>query len=516
MSNNGHFATVVGYPPYASSSGSHSCSPVYSGPQAFTFPPTGRASATPTPNTPPKRSSLLPPGAGDDVPMFNVIPATPGAAEEDAVFDEPTMRRSTSSERQRRRSASMERTLEVMHEEEEETEEAVTARKLDFDLDEFKQSPRPSDARLVGSPIRLSTVPLDDLDLSDAESDTGTDETEVRTEDERVAAPNLSLALQSVGPPPPRFPKSPKRAAASLYQAHDDGRSISQSLAELAAIACDLPPLGEDMAMMANAAAQRLAHARATVDVSEPAFDFSSPRPHSAAPVMMGNYRPPVRKASSTSPPTRSLPQVPGEDFANRRRTMAAPPRGPLPPTPSSHSSHGSLPSLVSHGSMPSSSSGCTTSSWNSQRSVTSSPESDKLSLAFDSLTLGSELPDNPGLGLGLGLGLEIKDTKPVIAVSPADDDGVRVRPNRMSSAHPHRVALYGTPQLGRIGERDSYCSVSTVRHTPHGSISSISMMSEMSDDEALNAQVVDITTFTHPYVVGRQEARAHEVGVAF
>jgi hypothetical protein len=77
-------------------------------------------------------------------------------------------------------------------------------------------------------------------------------------------------------------------------------------------------------------------------------------------------------------------------------------------------------------------------------------------------------------------------------------------------------VALYGTPELGRIGERDSYCSVSTVRHTPHGSISSISMLSEMSDDEALNAQVVDITTFSHPYVVGRQDARAHEVGVAF
>ncbi|BEI86370.1 hypothetical protein CcaverHIS002_0606570 [Cutaneotrichosporon cavernicola] len=520
VSNNGHFATVSGHPSYAyaSSVASHGYSPVYSGPQAFTFPSNGRSSVTPTPTTPPKHTSSLPPGAADDVPMFNVIPATPGAAEEDAVADQPTHRRSTSSERQRRRSASMERTLEVMHEEEEEVEEAVTARKLDFDLDEFKQSPRLNDGLLVGSPIHLNTVSLEELDLSDTESDTGTDETEVRTEDETVAVRNLSVALQPVPAPPPRFPKSPKRHMASLYQAHDDGRSISQSLAELAALACDLPPLDEDMTMMANTAARRLAEARATVDVSEPVFDYSSPRPVSAAPVMMTNYRPPVKKASSTSPPTRVLPQVPSEDAELRRKTIAAPPQVPLPPTPKSYSSQASLPSLMSHASMPSSSSDCTASSWNSQRSITSSPESDKLDLAFDHMMIGSELPDNPGLGLGLGLGLDLNETKPAISVSPADDGDVRVRPNsnRMSSWHPHRVALYGTPELGRIGERDSYCSVSTVRHTPHGSISSISLMSEMSDDEALNAQVVDITTLAHPYVVGRRDARAHEVGVAF
>lgn len=480
--------------------------------------------------------------------MFNVIPATPGAAEEDAVVEPQPMRRSSSS--LRRRSSSMERTLEVMPEEDEQVddggeEERHTARKLNFDLDEFSaRSPRLND--IIGSPIQLNTLSLDDVS-SDAESD----ETEVRTAEEPTQTTDdaflgasledsFSSAMQSVPAPPPRFPKSPKRLTQSLYQAHDDGRSISHSLAELAALACDLPPLGEDMAMAANAAAERLARARATVDVSEPSFDFSSPRPLSAAPVMMGNYRPPVRKAASASPPNRAQP----EEAERRRKTMAAPPRGPLPPTPPTppdFSSYSSLPSLVSHGSMPSSASGCTTSSWNSQNSMSSSPESDhKLDLLFDSLTIGkdnmADLPDNPGLGLGFGLGLDVgfmgekakaspskSNPSPMIAVSSADDDlpsdNVRIRPHRMSAmaAHPHRVALYGTPQLGRIRERDSYCSVaSTVRHTPHGSVSSLSMMSEMSDDEALNAQVVDITTFAHPYVVGRENARAHEVGVAF
>lgn len=483
--------------------------------------------------------------------MFNVIPATPGA-EEDAVVEPQTVRRSSSSHR--RRSSSMERTLEVMHEEDEEAEihqeESLPARKLDFDQAEFIQpSPRQREVEQLGnygSPIKLNTLSLDDVS-SDAESD----ETEVRTAEEHSLEnddmfdfgssfeDSLGTAVQSVPAPPPRFPKSPKRITQSLYQAHDDGRSISQSLAELAALACDLPPLDDDMT--ANAAAERLARARATVDVSEPAFDFSSPRPLSAAPVMMGNYRPPMRKASSVSPPSRGLPFTPSpEESEIRRKTMTAPPRGPLPPTPPSYSSYSSLPSLVSHDSMPSSASGCTTSSWNLHNSLTSSPESDhKMDMLFDKLSIDNaeviDLPDNPGIGLGLGLGLGLDagymgekanpsqpKAAPVIAVSPADDDlpsEVRVRPHRMSamSAHPHRVALYGTPQLGRIHERDSYCSVaSTVRHTPHGSVSSMSMMSEMSDDEVLNAQVVDITTFAHPYVVGREDARAHEVGVAY
>lgn len=437
---------------------------------------------------------------------------------------EPTQRQSTSSERrrqstssehQRRRSTSMERTLEVMHEEEEDVDETMTARKLDFDLDEFKQSPRSTDGLLVGSPIRLNTVSLEDLDLdlSDTESDAATDETEGRNRNQK---PSPALALGSVPPLPPRLPKSPHRPTESLYQAHDDGRSISQSLAELAAIACDLPPLDEDMTMMANAAAQRLAQARATVDVSEPVFDYSSPRPASAAPVMIASFRPPVAKSSAPRRPTRALPQVPSEDVELGRNTVGGPPTGPLPPTPKSYCSDSSLPSLVSHGSMPSSSSACTASSWNSQRSITSSPEMVQLDLAFDTMAVRADLPDNPGLGLGLGL--EMSEPKPVISVTPTDDCELRARPNpnRMSSWHPHRVALYGTPQLGCIGERDSYCSVSTVRHTPHGSISSMSLMSELSDDEALDAQVVDITGLSQPYVVGRRAARAHEVGVAF
>lgn len=544
-----------GFQPYAGSSGSHGGhSPVHNGTHAFVFPPaqnaTGWQSTPPMPATPPgQHASLLPSAAfADDVPMFNVIPATPQkAAEEDAEVEPNTGHRRSSSSH-RRRSASMERTLEDMpevDEEEEEAEEQLTGRKLDFDMDEFSRpSPKLNEGGAnvnVGSPIKLSTMSLDDVE-SDAESDD-----EVHTAEESptlqlgrsVDDSSVNTALQSVPAPPPRFPKSPKRLTQSLYQAHDDGRSISQSLAELAALACDLPPLGEDMAMTANAAAQRLAHARAAMDASEPTVDFSSPRPVSAAPVLVGNYRPPVRKANSNSPPnfssgdeeSLSSPEPP------RRQTMAAPPRGPLPPTPP-FSSYPSLPSLVSHGSMPSSASGCTSSSY-SQSSMTSSPESDrKMDALFDGLSIddnGSgmgDLPDNPGIGLGLGLGLgmdmsfkapESKPAAPAIAVSPAEDDNVadevRVRPHRMSamSAHPHRVALYGTPKLGRIRERDSYCSVaSTVRHTPHGSMSSLSMMSEMSDDEALSAQVVDITTFAHPYVVGREDARAHEVGVAF
>lgn len=135
----------------------------------------------------------------------------------------------------------------------------------------------------------------------------------------------------------------------------------------------------------------------------------------------------------------------------------------------------------------------------------------------------------------GLGLGLEMPSLEPSVfeATTPTNDkpsfalpSPPPMRTNRMSVApagHPHRAAFYGTPQLLVEGQRASFASADSVStgytaatHTRHGSISSMSIASDYEESVLHHAEIVAVSPFTQAYVVGRDEARTHEVGVAF
>lgn len=443
-----------------------------------------------------------------------------------------------------------------------------------------KTSPHLDDVALgPGSPIQLNVMQLDDLesDSSDNETDDSDDRTaDAHEEDSEYNAIALALLARerqaaaakaktlATPMPPPKPAKSPARKLTStdkgksLYEAHDDGRSISHSLAELAALACDLPPLGEELTQTAAAASQRLAAARAAVDSTVPT---TPPRVRRVPVPQVTEPMTPPQSEGSSEPCTpasvpRSLPAC--------GRPVCAAPCEPLPPSPE-FMSYGSLPSLVSHDSVPSNMSHDPESLTHMSHIGTASPDAEEamahmlhtlssstsgpFSLNFSQYMtqttpkgMSADLaPENPGLGLGLdqvdlasfpyfdspatGSRGEAENLASPVFKTPASPNTRQIHRMSAAAAHPHRVALYGTPRLFRRSV-DSAISASTattaasprdsMHHVSHSSVSSMSMASDISDDDVLNAAIMNVTPFSGPYVVRREEAYSQEVGIAY
>ncbi|KAL1413356.1 hypothetical protein Q8F55_001115 [Vanrija albida] len=532
----------------------------------------------------------------EDIPMFNVIPATPQKDVEldgdDSGRRTPLGRPSTSS------------VLHEMPEEDEEDEATTPVQRLitfedvaeAFDL----QWPPSASPRLdesidlsYGSPITLALRPLDEVDeaeLDDAEAELDGAEAElddavesssdshgVCTAENSADSHDAAVVASADDEPavPPLPPKSPARKHVSLYQAHDDGKSISRSLAELASLACDLPPLDLDLVAAAQSAAAQNA-ARVSTAVS-------SPRPETAtAPTTPPSRSVPLAPAASTAPATPAGMRRVNPACSPAAFVAYTAPSHPLPPSPP-FNSYPSLPSLISHDSMPSSMSGHSMPTSHSLASIASSPDADEAlgsmlrslstedPLGLRGLSEAAECPTTPKAvakdlselpvdfsepaANGLGLGLDIGTAGSVLAspFSPTerafdkDDEELADAPlpprriHRMSAAaaHPHRLALYGTPRLYTHHSGASFSSTSSrastgsyssgsyssssfsatggpTRHSLSSSISSrsLSLVSDFSsDDDLLTASIV---AGSQAFIVGREDARAHEVGVAF
>lgn len=420
-------------------------------------------------------------------PSFNVIPPTPetrGEAFENATM--PAPRTSTSSGR-----PTSVILLDTMPEEEE--EDCAKTPKLE-------------------APIQLENVKqLDDLDSEESSDDCQT--------------PNEVEVLRGSPQRPPRSAKSPARQWA-LYGGYDDGRSISHSLAELARLACDLPPLDANLAenaAHASEAHRRFLAARALVDATE-----SPDLPHT----------PKARPAPSAPPkcplparPTTAAPIVPPR--SDRRVTAHTRKRAQSTDT---WDSQGSLPSLVSVDSVPSVSSGMGSSC--SQSSMASSPDVEEATNVLRSMTLDgvpmpstpkaqvkmpSSLPETPNPGLGLGLVLDVG------GLAPSTPKHMRTASEQKSSPTPpkrlpvirdaRRSGFYGTPVASQ--SMTSIRSFSAARedmahhHLRQASVAS-SLASNVSDEEdLLSASIVAIPPGAVS-IVGREDPRSHEIGVAF
>lgn len=525
----------------------------------------------------------------DDIPMFNVIPATP---QKDAEVDGDESGRRTPVGPPSTGSA-----LVDMPEEDEEEDEATTPVQRLITFEEVAaafdlQWPPSASPRLdesidlsYGSPITLSLRPLDEVDdaeLDEIEAESSNDSHVVRTAENSESHDTAVVASAEDEPAlPPLPPKSPARKHASLYQAYDDGKSISRSLAELASLACDLPPLDLDLVAAAHAAAEKNA-ARASTAVSSPVL------PTATAPATPPSRTVPLAPAASTAPATPAGMRRVNPACSPAAFVAYTAPSHPLPPSPP-FNSYPSLPSLVSHDSMPSSLSGHSMPNSMSLTSIASSPDADEAlgsmlrslstedPLGLRGLSEAAECPTTPKAvakdlfelpvdfsepaSTGLGLGLEIGTTGSVLAstFSPTErafgkDDEELADPepepplsqrriHRMSAAaaHPHRLALYGTPRLYSHHSGASFSSTSgssrastgsyssgsyssssfsatghPARHSLSSSVSSrsLSMVSDFSsDDDLLTASIV---AGSQAFIVGREDARAHEVGVAF
>ncbi|WOO77248.1 uncharacterized protein LOC62_01G000841 [Vanrija pseudolonga] len=525
----------------------------------------------------------------DDIPMFNVIPATPQKDAEEGEGDDSGRRTpvgppSTGSA-----------LVNMPEEDEEEEDEATTPVQRLITFEEVAaafdlQWPPSASPRLdesidlsYGSPITLSLRPLDEVDdaeLDEIEAEESSNDSHVVRTAENSESHDTAVVASADDEPalPPLPPKSPARKHASLYEAHDDGKSISRSLAELASLACDLPPLDLDLVAAAHAAAKQNA-----ARVSTPVL------PTATAPTTPPSRTVPLAPAASTAPATPAGMRRVNPACSPAAFVAYTAPSHPLPPSPP-FNSYPSLPSLVSHDSMPSSMSGHSMPTSMSLASIASSPDADEAlgsmlrslstedplglrSLSEDAVECPttpkavakdlSELPvdfSEPA-STGLGLGLEIGTTGSVLAspFSPTertfgnDDEELadpEVEPplsqrriHRMSAAaaHPHRLALYGTPRLYTHHSGASFSSTSgssrastgsyssgsyssssfsatghPTRHSLSSSVSSrsLSMVSDFSsDDDLLTASIV---AGSQAFIVGREDARAHEVGVAF
>lgn len=423
-------------------------------------------------------------------PSFNVIPPTPearGDAFENANFTAP--RTSTSSVR-----PSSVVLLDTMQEEEEE---------------EGAKTPR------LDAPIQLGNVKqLEDLDSEESSDDCQTpSETEI-------------LRGSPQRPLPPRHAKSPARKWGTLYGGYDDGKSVSHSLAELARLACDLPPLDADLAenaAQASEAHRRFLAARAIVDATE-------------SPDLSGTPR--ARPAPSAPPqcplparPTTVAPVIPPRSHHRdsthyRKRTKST----------DTFDSQGSLPSLVSVDSVPSVSSGIGSSS--SQSSMDSSPDVEEATSVLRSMTLegvpmpstpkaqtkmASSLPETPNPGLGLGLVLDVGGLAPSTPKhmgAASEQNCSPTPPKRMPVVRDaRRSGFYGTPVASQsltsirsfaAAREDAF----THHHLRQASVAS-SLASNVSDDDLLSASIVAIPAGAVS-IVGREDPRAHEIGVAF
>lgn len=422
-------------------------------------------------------------------PSFNIIPPTPetrGDAFENANVAAP--RPSTSSAR-----PTSIILLDTMHEEEE--EEGAKTPKLE-------------------APIQLENVKqLDDLDSEESSDDCQT--------------PNEMEVLR--GSPqrtsPPRGGKS--REWGTLYGGYDDGKSISQSLAELARLACDLPPLDADLAenaAQATEAHRRFLAARALVDATDSPDLSVTPKPRPAPT--------PPPQCPLPARPIAGAPIIPPR--SHRRETAHARKR-----TQSTNTwdSQGSLPSLVSVDS--SSSMGSST----SQSSMASSPDVGDATSVLRSMTLegvpmpstpkaqmttlGSALPETPNPGLGLGLVLDVNGLAPntpkhMRASSEQVSRGTPTPPRSRPGSRPvirdaRRSGFYGTPLASQsMTSIRSYTAAKedVLAHRRQASVAS-SLASNVSDDDLLSASIVAIPPGAVS-IVGREDPRSHEIGVAF
>ena len=420
-------------------------------------------------------------------PSFNVIPPTPetrGEAFENANM--PAPRTSTSSGRPN--SVIL---LDTMPEEEE--EDGAKTPKLE-------------------APIQLENVKqLDDLDSEESSDDCQTpSEMEV-------------LRGSPQRPLPPRGAKSPARQW-ELYGGYDDGRSISHSLAELARLACDLPALDADLAenaAHASEAHRRFLAARALVDATESPDMSHTPkaRPAPSAPP----------KCPLPARPTAAAPVVPPR--SDRRVTAHTRKRAQSTDT---WDSQGSLPSLVSVDTV---SSGMGSSS--SQSSMESSPDVEEATNVLRSMTLegvpmpstpkaqvkmmASSLPETPNPGLGLGLVLDVGGLAPSTPKhmrTTSEQNSASTPPKRLPVIRDsRRSGFYGTPVASQ--SMTSIRSFSAARddmshhHLRQASVAS-SLASNVSDEEdLLSASIVAIPPGAVS-IVGREDPRSHEIGVAF
>lgn len=422
-------------------------------------------------------------------PSFNIIPATPetkGEAFENANLAAP--RSSTSSGR-----PSSIVLLDTMPEEEE--EDGAKTPKLE-------------------APIQLENVKqLDEVDSEESSDDcqTPSDAEVLRGSPQR--------------PLPPRSAKSPARQWA-LYGGYDDGRSISHSLAELARLACDLPALDADLAenaAQASEAHRRFLAARALVDATESPYMSNTPklRPAPTAPP----------QCPLPARPTTAAPVIPPR--SHRRETAHTRKRAQSTDT---WDSQGSLPSLVSVDSVGSVSSGMGSSS--SQSSMGSSPDVEEATNVLRSMmleedlpmpstpkaqmTMASSLPETPNPGLGLGLVLDVGGLAPSTPKhirAASEQNGSPTPPKRLPVIRDaRRSGFYGTPVASQ--SMTSIRSFSAARedtlhhHLRQASVAS-SLASNVSDEDLLSASIVAIPPGAVS-IVGREDPRAHEIGVAF
>lgn len=501
-----------------------------------------------------RRAMNAQPGDGSPLPMFKVIPATPGdgrarllaESESDETADKP---------------------------------EPSPARVLDFgDNTWIKREPSPRLDEAVplnhGSPIELALARFgreEIIEEVEEESRTATPTPTSLAESANISEPaeQSTARLPNVrslsgGPPPPKPAKNPARSKTLYTKPHDDGRSVSRSLAELAVIACDLPPFGAEMTAAAAAAAARLQAARAAVDAS------GSPRTRRAQPPRAPPAMPPP-PIPNTAPfkskgACRSAPSTPPRTVP-RQLPACSPPCGDTcdPPSPS-YTSFASLPSLVSTDSVPSNYASSNALRYESSVSLAANDveeamaemmrslgtRQDSLTPSVDDLVYPTTPKANAAEMANVGLGLnfdftltrEVSPNASKMVSSPLGSPctptfaglGLGTPPSpkyihRMSAAgaNPNRAAFYGAGNfIARAMESTSSLNFSDREslsnshhshgHNSQGSISSLAsdIASDISEDEVLTASIIALQPYTTATYIVRESPPAHEVGVAF